>query len=1045
MQSSKPGQFRHSLIMANLRKYKGPSWLPADSSNTILLGGVRAVQAFGLRRRLVAKYKEYLEDAYNHGMKKNVLYGFAFGGEYSVLYCGMGLAFRQGVRMLSRGEIADIGTVFTVVFSVIVATQTITSIVPHLLVFNRAASAAAEMFTLIDRESSINPFEESGERPDEVQGNIEIQGVHFSYPSRPDVTVLDSFTLTVPKGKVTALVGPSGSGKSTIIGLLECWYNPTRGTITLDGRNIKALNLRWLRTNVRLVQQEPVLFNGSVYDNIVTGLIGTAWEDSSVEEKKRRVEDAAKLAFAHDFITELAQGYDTTIGQRGGLLSGGQKQRIAVARSIISDPKILLLDEATSALDPHAEHIVQQALDNASKNRTTITIAHKLATIRGADNIVVMSHGRISEQGTHGYLSTCGELYEKLVRAQDLAPSSDAESTTVQDDDTSDTEPAIPVSLTKTPTREAATLQNLKHREDFDRYKPLGLIRSVAKLISMTPELAGWYFVSLLTCIAGAEIFPGQALLLAKILDASTSSSMVSRGNFFALMFFVMGLGCFVAYFIMGWGTNIIAQTLSRKARLELFDQVLKQDLRFFDRPENAVGALMSRLDSYPQAILELMGINVGLVVLSGINVLISSVLALAISWRVAVVGVFVALPPMLLAGYARVRLEAKVDAGMSKRYAVSSAVASETVITIRTVSSLAIEQSVLASYAHELDTAISTSVPGLFHMMIWFALTQSIEFFILGLGFWWGSKLIMYFCGQGAGQMFVYSSSFSKAVQAANYYFWMLDLEPEITENHDNRDVGPANGCTSLQFEKIKFSYPLAPNIKVLKGVSLDIRPGEFVAFVGASGCGKSTMISLLDRFYDPTSGRIVVDQTEALSALNSRLYRQHVALVQQEPTLFPGSTRDNISHGKDDDNEASGAEIEEACRAANAWEFVMSLPEGLNTPCGEGGSQLSGGQRQRVAISRALVRKPKVILLDEATSALDTESERVVQKALMEVAAGDRITVAVAHRLSTIRGADRIFVFYGGDVVEAGTHEELIGRGGMYAKMCEAQNLGV
>ncbi|KAL2690045.1 hypothetical protein Neosp_004113 [[Neocosmospora] mangrovei] len=997
------------------------------------LGGVRAVQAFGLRRRLVAKYKEYLEDAYNRGMKKNVLYGFAFGGEYSVLYCGMGLSFWQGVRMLSRGEIASIGTVFTVVFSVIVAAQTITSIVPHLLVFNRAASAAVEMFSLIDRESSINPFDESGEKPEEVQGNIEIQGVHFSYPSRPDVTVLDNFTLTVPKGKVTALVGPSGSGKSTIIGLLERWYNPSQGMITLDGRDIKALNLRWLRTNVRLVQQEPVLFNGSVYDNIVTGLIGTSWEDDSVEEKKRRVEDAAKLAFAHDFVTELAQGYDTSIGQRGGLLSGGQKQRIAIARSIISDPKILLLDEATSALDPQAEHIVQQALDNASKNRTTITIAHKLATIRGADNIVVMSHGRISEQGTHEHLSTGGGLYEKLVRAQDLAPSSDTESATANDDDTSDTEDVIPVSLTKTPTREATALQALKHREDFDHYKPLGPIRSVAKLIFMTPELAVWYFVALLTCIAGA-----------KILDASTSSNMVSRGNFFALMFFIMGLGSFVAYFIMGWGTNIIAQTLSRKARLELFDQVLKQDLRFFDRPENAVGALMSRLDSYPQAILELMGINVGLVVLAGINVLISSVLALAVSWRVAVVGVFVALPPMLLAGFARVRLEAKVDAGMSKRYAASSAVASETVMAIRTVSSLAIERSVLASYAHELDTAISTSVPGLFHMMIW-----------------WGSKLIsegkvtfyqfiasfmaVYFCGQGAGQMFVYSSSFSKAVQAANYYFWILDLEPEITENDENSDVGPAKGCTSLQFEKVKFSYPLAPNIKVLKGVSLDIRPGEFVAFVGASGCGKSTMISLLERFYDPTSGRIVVDQAEALSSLNPRLYRQHVALVQQEPTLFPGSIRDNISHGKDDNDQASEAEIEDACRAANAWEFVMSLPEGLNTPCGEGGSQLSGGQRQRVAIARALVRKPKVILLDEATSALDTESERVVQKALMEAAAGDRITVAVAHRLSTIRGAHRIFVFYEGDVVEAGTHEELIGRGGMYAKMCEAQNLGV
>lgn len=222
----------------------------------------------------------------------------------------------------------------------------------------------------------------------------------------------------------------------------------------------------------------------------------------------------------------------------------------------------------------------------------------------------------------------------------------------------------------------------------------------------------------------------------------------------------------------------------------------------------------------------------------------------------------------------------------------------------------------------------------------------------------------------------------------------------------------------------------------------SVQIRPGEFVAFVGASGCGKSTMISLLERFYDPTSGKIVVDSADALSAINPNLYRRHVALVQQEPTLFPGPIRDNVAYGLE--GEASEAQIEEACRAANAWDFIVSLPEGLNTPCGEGGSQLSGGQRQRVAIARALVKKPGVILLDEATSALDTESERVVQSALMAAAADNRITVAVAHRLSTVRGADRIFVFYGGDVVEAGTHEELIRQNGMYAKMCEAQSLG-
>lgn len=257
-----------------------------------------------------------------------------------------------------------------------------------------------------------------------------------------------------------------------------------------------------------------------------------------------------------------------------------------------------------------------------------------------------------------------------------------------------------------------------------------------------------------------------------------------------------------------------------------------------------------------------------------------------------------------------------------------------------------------------------------------------------------------------------------------------------------------PAGGCTSYELDELTFSYPLAPGNRVLKGVSLTINPGQFVAFVGASGCGKSTMISLLERFYDPTSGQIVIDRTNNLADLNPRLYRRAVSLVQQEPTLFPGTIRENISMGIDQDGVENtivdDTAIESACRAANAWDFVSSLPEGLNTLCGTQGAQLSGGQRQRIAIARALIRDPRVILLDEATSALDTASERIVQAALMNAAsAGNRITIAIAHRLSTVTNADRIFVFYGGRIVEAGTHGELIAQAGVYSKMCEAQNL--
>lgn len=275
--------------------------------------------------------------------------------------------------------------------------------------------------------------------------------------------------------------------------------------------------------------------------------------------------------------------------------------------------------------------------------------------------------------------------------------------------------------------------------------------------------------------------------------------------------------------------------------------------------------------------------------------------------------------------------------------------------------------------------------------------------------------------------------------------------MQPVVQETPQNKDNSPdARG--SLRLAETSFAYPLRSHARVLKNINLEAAKGQFIALVGASGCGKSTIISMLERFYDPTSGAVLLGEQE-LTVLNPRKYRAQVGLVQQEPTLFQGTIRENIALGIAgvgnntmlETGGVSDSEIERALRAANAWEFVSSLPEGVNTAAGPNGTQLSGGQRQRIAIARALVRNPRILLLDEATSALDTESEKIVQNALAEAAKdSDRITIAVAHRLSTIKDADLICVFYGGKIVEQGTHAELLtGNGSLYKKMCEAQSL--
>ncbi|KAG6302518.1 hypothetical protein E4U09_002785 [Claviceps aff. purpurea] len=1053
----------------------------ANSFAEGVLSSARTVHAFEMRSRLVNKFDAYLAEAHRVGDKISPLYGILFSSEYCIIYLGFGLAFWQGFQMYGRGEVESSGEIFTVLFSVAIAAMSMTVLAPYSVEFTRAATGAAQMFALIDRQSTIDPFNESGEQPSEVIGNIELNSVDFAYPSRPGVKVLDNFSLSVPAGKVTALVGQSGSGKSTIVGLIERWYNVCSGDVKLDGRSITALNTNWLRRNVRLVQQEPVLFQGSVFDNIRHGLVGTEWQDAPMDVQLAKVQEAARLAFAHDFITELPEGYETQIGQRGGLLSGGQKQRIAIARSVVSEPKILLLDEATSALDPHAEGIVQEALDRVSKGRTTIVIAHKLATIRKADNIVVMKKGKIIEQGTHESLIVSDGAYAQLVKVQNLKLKlSDEDSESEEEDapkvkrDPSD----LVKPMTKVATQDRARMEAKASRDDYDNHTHLGLVSVILRLVKESPSLRWWYILIIFGCVGASAAFPGQAILLANVSNAFTlqGSAMIDKGNFYAAMFIVLAAGCFISYFALGYATNLVSQTLSHTFRRQSFNDMLRQDLQFFDREENNTGALASRVDSNPQAILELMGFNVGLILISVLNILGCSVLGIVYSWKLGLVIVLAGLPPFVSSGFFKFRADAALDRTISKRNSTSAAVASEAVNAIRTVSSLAIEQSVLDRYGDELDHAVKGSLKPMLKMMIWFALTQSIEYWFMALGFWYGCRLVsfgeigmfdffvtfmgVFYAGQATAQLFMFSTSMTKGKNAANYIFWLRQLQPTVAETSENSDKGPKSGGP-IELDSVRFSYPLRPDAQVLRGIDLEIKKGQFAAFVGASGCGKSTMIAMLERFYDPLSGSIRIDGDD-LTELNPRLYRRIVSLVQQEPTLFQGTIRENIALGIDDptssmegdapprssattaDVSVSDTQIEAALRAANAWDFVSSLPEGLSTAAGSNGTQLSGGQRQRIAIARSLIRNPSVLLLDEATSALDTESEKIVQNALAEAAKkGDRITIAVAHRLSTIKDADVICVFYMGRIVEMGTHAELLGLGGMYTNMCEAQSL--
>ena len=359
-----------------------------------VISSVRNTVAFGTQDRLARQYDGHLVHAEKYGFKVKAAIAIMVAGMMSILYLNYGLGFWMGSRYLLDGTI-PLSRVLIVMMAIMIGAFNLGNVAPNVQAFTTAVGAAAKIYNTIDRMSCLDPTTDDGIRPDTVEGNLRLENIKHIYPSRPEVVVMEDVSLEIPAGKTTALVGASGSGKSTIVGLVERFYKPVQGAVYLDGRDISTLNLRWLRQNISLVQQEPVLFGTTIYHNIRHGLIGTKHENASEAEQRELIYEAAKKANAHDFVSALPEGYETNVGQRGFLLSGGQKQRIAIARAIVSDPKILLLDEATSALDTKSEGVVQAALEVAAEGRTTITIAHRLSTIRDAHNIVVMQEGRI--------------------------------------------------------------------------------------------------------------------------------------------------------------------------------------------------------------------------------------------------------------------------------------------------------------------------------------------------------------------------------------------------------------------------------------------------------------------------------------------------------------------------------------------------------------------------------------------------------------------------------------------------------------------------
>ncbi|CAA2933467.1 abc transporter b family member 20 [Olea europaea subsp. europaea] len=1117
---------------------------------------IRTLYAFTNETLAKYSYATSLQATLRYGILISLVQGLGLGFTYGLAICSCALQLWVGRFLVIHGK-AHGGEIVTALFAVILSGLGLNQAATNFYSFEQGRIAAYRLFEMISRSSSTANHD--GVTLGFVQGNIEFRNVYFSYLSRPEIPILSGFYLTVPAKKAVALVGRNGSGKSSIIPLMERFYDPTLGEVLLDGENIKNLKLEWLRSQIGLVTQEPALLSLSVKENIAYG------RNASLDQ----IEEAAKIAHAHTFISSLDNGYNTQIGRAGLAMTEEQKIKLSVARAVLSNPSILLLDEVTGGLDFEAERAVQETLDLLMLGRSTIIIARRLSLIKNADYIAVMEEGQLVEMGTHDELINLDGLYAELLKNEEAAklprrmpvrnykdtatfqiekdssashsfqePSSPkmAKSPSLQrvsgfhvfrpadvtfDSQTSprvqsppseqiiengvsldstDKEPSIkrqdsfemrlpelpkidvhpshqqmnnasdpesPVSplLTSDPKNERS------HSQTFSR--PLGQFDDVPMRAKETKDkhprgepsfwrlvelsLAEWLYAVLGS--TGAAIFgsfnPVLAYVISLIVTAyyrtDEKHHLRQEVDRWCLIIAGMGIVTVIANFLQHFYFGIMGEKMTERVRRMMFSAMLRNEVGWFDDEENSADNLSMRLANDATFVRAAFSNRLSIFIQDTAAVMVAVLIGMLLQWRLALVAL-ATLPVLTVSAIAQKLWLAGFSKGIQEMHRKASLVLEDAVRNIYTVVAFCAGNKVMELYRLQLRQIFKKSFLHGLAIGFAFGFSQFLLFACNALLLWYTALsvkngymnlatalkeyMVFSFATFALVEPFGLAPYILKRRKSLTSVFEIIDRVPEIDPD-DNSALKPPNVYGSIEFKNVDFSYPTRPEILVLSNFSLKVNGGQTIAVVGVSGSGKSTIISLIERFYDPVAGQVLLDGRD-LKSYDLRWLRSHLGLVQQEPIIFSTTIRENIIYAR---HNASEAEMKEAARIANAHHFISSLPHGYDTHVGMRGVDLTPGQKQRIAIARVVLKNAPILLLDEASSSIESESSRVVQEALDTLVMGNKTTILIAHRAAMMRHVDNIVVLNGGRIVEEGTHDTLMGKSSLYARLMQPQ----
>lgn len=996
-----------AMAIERQKKYRTAGGIAEES-----LEGVKTIASCNGQEQVSKKYQKELEPLQRitetMGIYNGIGWGILFSGFfiYTGLLTYIGAYYVENDSDMWNGEEMNASAIFLVYFATAISTFFLSTNFPCLESIRNGLVMGGKIDDFIKTRQKFD----GSLKPNTLKGSVTFENVYFNYPANKEVNILQGLSFHLEPGMSLAVVGETGSGKSTIAQLVEGFYYCSEGIVKIDGIDIRKYDLSELRKFISIVNQEPVLFNQTIEENIKIG---------NKNATEFEVKSFAMIAEADNFIECLPSKYKTWVGVKGSLLSGGQKQRIALARALIKKPKILLLDEATSALDATTENAIQVKIEEIMKEMTTITIAQRISTIKNSGQIIVISQGKVVEQGTYTELVAANSYFKTMLYTEKEI--------------TDSTEHHVSISSKSVGEKLAW------HKEEQVK-TPIKVFRKVLETLEDHWTLLSISLFSAL--IAGASI-PIFSYLLAD----STNIIMKLEGediiadtqkNFIILI--IDAVGMLAGMIIMCWSMARVTAFIAYKLRFQGLYSLLCYDQKFYDDPKSAPSLLTFHLENDCEKVSELGGPILGLQLLMFTSLFITVLICLL---HDVILGLIAAcfLPLFVFSVIKGERLNKGIANHNLKK---TTEITSDTFMNIKTVQSFNAQQYFYDAYVEATLKETENTMGPANVVGFAFGSRYGLLFVIWGTISWYGAYrvthgesdvtdlmiiiLLIVFNYLGSVILGGLAPDIKAGVRSGKKLFKMIEYKPEINLNSTEGSMSPIAG--SIKFQKVDFEYE-GRDIIVLKSVSFSLHAGKRLGITGTTGSGKSTIAQLLLRFYNPTGGEILIDSIP-ISAYNVRHLRESITWVGQEPILFSGSILSNLQLAC---IEITEDEAIKALGKAQALDIIEKY--GIQSDVGVRGCRLSGGQKQRIAIARALVRKPKILIFDEATSALDTVTE---EKLMQSIQGEDFTIISIAHRLQSIKDFENILVLEKGVVIESGDHKKLMEMpNGIYHRLYE------